>query len=128
MLATTAFALLAVAQSDVPPPPADRAAAGGGFYYTAPRIGAADYPRAALAAAEQGTVVLRAEIQPDGSISDCSVESSSGSAALDSASCPLFQARARFRGAGRTVPMVVRVPISWRLGDVSRGANGEPQP
>ena len=128
MLAAILLTLAGLAQPDPPSPDFHRAADGGAFRYTPPRIDAGDYPPSALANDEQGTVILRADILPDGTISGCRVDRSSGSGALDAASCPLFVARAHFRVIGRTTPVTVRLPISWRLGDVRPAADGEPQP
>ena len=58
-----------------------------------------DYPSSALAANEQGTVGVSLTIGPDGRIAECNVTASSGSSALDSATCSILQRRARFTPA-----------------------------
>lgn len=55
-----------------------------------------DYPAAALRAEEQGQVSYRLTIGPDGRVSDCAIRGSSGSAALDAATCRILSRRARF--------------------------------
>ncbi len=59
-------------------------------------ITADDYPSEAVAAHAEGTAVIVWTIQPDGRIADCHVVHSSGSKALDTASCTLFTRRARY--------------------------------
>lgn len=58
-----------------------------------------DYPRAAIQAHQQGTAAFRVIVGPDGRISDCFITASSGSAALDEATCRVMYLRARYRPA-----------------------------
>ena len=58
-----------------------------------------DYPPEALRNREHGTVAFRLTIGADGLVSDCTVTSSSRSAALDEATCRLLRERARYRPA-----------------------------
>jgi len=78
-----------------------------------------DYPAAALRAREQGRVVYRIEIGPDGRVSGCAVRRSSGSASLDAATCRIVRSRARFApardGAGRPVRDHRDGDVLWRL-------------
>ncbi|HEU0097992.1 MAG TPA: energy transducer TonB [Allosphingosinicella sp.] len=78
-----------------------------------------DYPAAALAAREQGTVAFALEVGPDGRVSGCTVTQPSGSIALDDTTCRLIQSRARFTpatdAAGAPVPDQVRGRIVWVL-------------
>lgn len=78
-----------------------------------------DYPRSARKAREQGSVGFRLEISPRGRIASCIVTASSGSAALDAATCRILRERARFEPArderGRTIPDSVIGKIHWRL-------------
>lgn len=60
------------------------------------RIKRSDYPRAALEAGEQGTVVMRVVVGPKGRVTDCSVTKSSGSPVLDAATCRLVMKRYRY--------------------------------
>jgi TonB family protein len=78
-----------------------------------------DYPASALRADETGTVAYELHVSPAGEVADCSITASSGSASLDSATCRLLQARARFEPArdrrGRPVGDTVIGRIVWRL-------------
>ena len=58
-----------------------------------------DYPASALQAQQQGTTAVSISIGPDGRVSGCDVTSSSGSAALDSATCSVIRRRARYTPA-----------------------------
>jgi len=82
-------------------------------------LSADDYPASALRAEEQGTVFFTLEVGPDGRVARCTVTSSSGSAALDSATCRMMTARARFRPAldrrNRPVAGTFRSRITWRI-------------
>lgn len=76
-----------------------------------------DYPAAAVAAREQGLVGFTLGVDPEGRVSGCTVTRSSGSAALDGATCDLIRARASFTPArdsgGAPVSDEVRGRISW---------------
>ena len=78
-----------------------------------------DYPAAALRGREQGRVVYRVTIGPDGRVSGCDVRISSGSRALDAATCRIVRSRARFTvardGAGRPVPDTRDGDVLWLL-------------
>lgn len=58
-----------------------------------------DYPPGPLRNGEQGTTAVRITVGTDGRVSDCSVTSSSGSGALDSATCSIIKRRARYTPA-----------------------------
>jgi protein TonB len=58
-----------------------------------------DYPASAIRAGESGTTGFRLEIGANGRVTNCTVTSSSGSSALDSATCRLLRSRARFTPA-----------------------------
>jgi protein TonB len=62
-------------------------------------ISDADYPAAAKAARQSGTVGFVLAVDADGSVSDCTVTQSSGSKLLDSTTCALISRRARFVAA-----------------------------
>ncbi|HYD14097.1 MAG TPA: TonB family protein [Allosphingosinicella sp.] len=107
----------------VPPPPAppvpaatppQRARANLASYFSED-----DYPAAALRAHDEGTTGFQLTIGPNGRVTDCQVTASSGSSALDSATCRIMRSRARYtpargydgnptigRDAGR---------VTWRL-------------
>jgi TonB family protein len=78
-----------------------------------------DYPAAAVRAGEQGAVGFRLEIDKAGRVAGCAITSSSGSAALDSTTCRLLAARARFTPArdrkGRAATDSVNGRIIWRI-------------
>ena len=80
---------------------------------------AADYPLAALAHKEQGSVTVRLTVGVRGRVGACDVTSSSGSRALDSASCQILQSRAVFTPArdssGNSTTDTVNQEIRWRL-------------
>ncbi len=70
---------------------------------------------------EQGTTAFRVEINRSGRVSDCIVTSSSGSDALDEATCKILERRARFvparDSAGNRVPDEYSGRIRWELPD-----------
>jgi protein TonB len=79
----------------------------------------ADYPSEAIRREEQGTTRFRLAVGPDGRVQDCRITASSGSTALDSATCRLMKSRARFTPAhdtsGNAVVDTVSNAITWRL-------------
>ena len=78
-----------------------------------------DYPNAAVRNEEQGTTRFRLGVGPDGRVSECTVTASSGSTALDGATCRLMKQRARFTPArdsdGRATTDTVASAIRWVL-------------
>lgn len=78
-----------------------------------------DYPAEALRANEQGTTGFNLTIGPDGRVADCRVTSSSGSAALDQATCRILRSRARYTpardGAGNPTSGTDSGRMTWRL-------------
>jgi len=58
-----------------------------------------DYPQSAIRNEEQGTTGFRLDIGPDGRVTNCTITASSGSAALDDATCSILRRRARFQPA-----------------------------
>ena len=78
-----------------------------------------DYPAAALRDEEQGTTVFRLTVGRDGRVTDCLVTSSSGSAALDNATCRIMRTRARFTPArdsnGQPTTDTVTNRLTWRI-------------
>jgi protein TonB len=103
-----------------PPPPPEvklqpaRAKANLGSY-----VSDADYPSDAIRREEQGTTRFRLAVGPDGRVTGCTVTGSSGSAALDIATCRVMRSRARFAPArdtsGNAVADAVSSAIVWRL-------------
>ena len=80
-----------------------------------------DYPSSAVHNEEQGTTRFRLGVGPDGRVSECSVIGSSGSSALDSATCRLMKQRAKFtparNSAGEATSDSVTSAIRWVLPD-----------
>src|SRR5687768_11502256 len=78
-----------------------------------------DYPAAALAAKEQGSVAVRLQVAAMGRVTACDIVKSSGSRQLDVASCLLMQRRARFHPAtndqGGSVAGEFDHQINWQL-------------
>ena len=77
-----------------------------------------DYPVRAERNEEQGAVHFRLAIAPDGSVAQCIVTRSSGSATLDTATCRALSARVRYaplrrQSGGRTATS--DQALSWRL-------------
>ena len=81
----------------------------------------ADYPDAARRGGEQGTTRFRLLVGADGRVTGCTVIGSSGSSALDSATCRLMKSRARFSPArdssGNPTTDSVASAIRWVLPD-----------
>jgi protein TonB len=78
-----------------------------------------DYPSNAARNEEQGTTRFRLGVGADGKVTECSVTGSSGSSALDSATCRLMKSRARFTPArdsdGKPTTDSVTSAIRWVL-------------
>lgn len=78
-----------------------------------------DYPVAALARREQGSVTVRLTVGVMGRVGACDVTSSSGSRALDNVSCQILQSRAVFSPArdssGNPTTDTVHQEIRWVL-------------
>jgi TonB family protein len=108
-----------------PPPPPRRLGKGGkarparGLAPLPQLFSSDDYPAAALRAEEEGAVGFRLDIGKDGRVAGCTVTGSSGSSALDSTTCALLTARARFSPAldrkGRPVADSFSGRIVWRI-------------
>ena len=58
-----------------------------------------DYPASSLRNEEQGTTAVRITVGTDGRVADCQVTQSSGSAALDAATCSIIRRRAKYTPA-----------------------------
>ncbi len=78
-----------------------------------------DYPPEAQMADEQGTVDVLVKVDESGRVADCTIQESSGSAALDVQTCRLFWLRAKFAPArdeaGKPVVSAYSRKITWRL-------------
>jgi len=100
-----------------PPPrvvPPQRARANLNSYFSAD-----DYPAAALRGNDQGTTGFSLTIGASGRVEACSVTSSSGSAALDQATCRILRSRARYTPArdqsGNPTSGRDSGRVTWRL-------------
>jgi protein TonB len=78
-----------------------------------------DYPNSSLSANEQGTTAVQLTIGTDGRVSGCNVTSSSGSGALDGATCNILKRRARFTPAvdsnGSPTTDTYSQRITWKV-------------
>jgi TonB family protein len=81
-----------------------------------------DYPAEARRLGQEGLVRVALTIDEQGRVSGCTVEESSRSPALDSATCMILRRRARFEPArdlaGRAVASATRTNILWKLAPV----------
>jgi protein TonB len=78
-----------------------------------------DYPMAAIRREEQGTVAFNLSVSRRGYVTDCQIVSSSGSEALDEATCDILESRAKFEPArdslGKRVADESSGRIRWEL-------------
>lgn len=81
-------------------------------------ISVEDYPDSARELGEQGTVRFALDVGAHGRPTSCRITGSSGSQALDSATCRIMVSRARFAPAidaqGHPMPDTFRSSITWR--------------
>lgn len=82
-----------------PPPPVKRQEARSATGNLQGLFSGNDYPASALDNEETGTTTVRLTISPNGRVADCQVTSSSGSRALDGATCRVIRSRARYTPA-----------------------------
>lgn len=86
-----------------------------------------DYPPEALRQRIEGTVKAKMEIGPDGKVSNCHIEESSGSAVLDDQTCAILSARAHFRpdtdAKGKPIASYARRTVTWRLPKTPPGSH-----
>lgn len=77
------------------------------------------YPAAAMARGEEGRVTVELRVGPNGRVTACAIVASSGSAALDEATCRIAHARLIFHpardAAGRAIAGAVRFSTSWSM-------------
>ena len=80
-----------------------------------------DYPDSAIRAGEQGRVRFLLDVGVDGLVTGCTILESSGSPILDSTTCRIMRARARFTPARNSKGVPVRDRVSaamrWVLPD-----------
>lgn len=98
---------------------------GRGVIQLSGRITDLDYPDVDIPFGTIKTVYLRFVVAPDGRVPDCKVTRSSGSPAIDKATCRLIKRRFRYDPArdeyGRPVPSIVMGEHRW-------GQRAEPPP
>lgn len=77
------------------------------------------YPAAAQAAGEQGRVGITLRIGRSGRVRKCTINASSGSRALDTASCQIMRRHGRYEPArdasGRAIASTTRLGVRWQL-------------
>ena len=82
-------------------------------------ISDSDYPPSALRNNEEGVTDFRLTIGPDGRVTNCTITSSSGSRALDNATCSILRRRARYSPArdqyGNPTTDTDTGRIAWRI-------------
>ena len=102
-----------------PPPPAQKVEAARAKANLASYVSDSDYPASAVRSEEQGTTRFRLTVGSDGRVKDCAVTASSGSSALDAATCRIMKNRARFTPArdssGQPTSDTVASAIRWVL-------------
>jgi protein TonB len=98
-----------------PPPPPVRVEPARAKANLASYVSDADYPPSAIRAEEQGTTGFRLDVGPDGRVANCTVTSSSGSSALDTATCRIMRSRARFTPARDSTGSATRDTVSNRI-------------
>lgn len=78
-----------------------------------------DYPRSAIRGEEQGVARFRLEVGANGRVMECTIIASSGSKALDDATCAKVTSRAKFEPAmnqyGEKVPGIYSNSVNWVL-------------
>lgn len=78
-----------------------------------------DYPSVSLERGQEGQVVVRVNVGPDGLVTSCKIARSSGHAPLDEQTCSLFRARARFEPArnrrGQPIASDYEQKIAWKI-------------
>ena len=102
-----------------PPPPPHRVEPARARANLSSYVSNDDYPASALSRNEEGTTGFTLTVGGDGRVTNCSVTSSSGSSALDSATCRIMRSRARFTPArdsnGNPTTDSVSARITWRI-------------
>lgn len=82
-----------------PPPPPPKIEPAKARANLASYISDDDYPSSAIRAEEQGTTGFTLDVGPNGRVVNCTITQSSGSSALDNATCRIMKSRARFTPA-----------------------------
>jgi TonB family protein len=78
-----------------------------------------DYPASAARNNEQGRTAFNLDVDANGRVTACIIRESSGSAALDAATCRIIRSRARYTPArdpnGKAIPGQDRGTVTWQL-------------
>ncbi|WP_308873850.1 energy transducer TonB [Thiothrix subterranea] len=76
-----------------------------------------DYPRRALESGTEGTVIVRANVNPSGSVIAARVQKSSGNASLDAAALKAVRGWAFVPAtrSGQNIESIVQVPVNFRI-------------
>ncbi|WP_019832819.1 energy transducer TonB [Sphingomonas sp. PR090111-T3T-6A] len=84
-------------------------------------ITSSDYPTSALQTYVAGTTGFRLDIGSDGNVAGCTITLSSGTSALDDATCALLRVRARFTPAtdarGHAIASAYSSKVVWQIPD-----------
>lgn len=82
-------------------------------------ITSSDYPSSALQTFAAGATGFRIDVGPDGNVAGCTITSSSGTGALDDATCALLRARAHFTPAtdvkGHAIASTYSSKVRWQI-------------
>jgi TonB family protein len=107
------------------PAPSDGAGAPGEPSTARPRanlssyFSADDYPASAVRSNEQGRTAFILDVDANGRVTGCIIRESSGSAALDAATCRIIRSRARYTPArdanGKAIAGQDRGAVTWQL-------------
>ena len=102
-----------------PPPEPKKIEAARAKANLASYVSDADYPAAAVRGEEQGTARFLLSVGTNGRVTGCTITGSSGSSALDAATCRIMKQRARFTpardSAGNPTTDTVSNAIKWVL-------------
>ena len=78
---------------------------------TSHQVTADDYPAISIRLQEQGTVAIKFNIGADGTVSECTVATSSGKPRLDDAACTMVKKRWKYKPATQDgKPVAVSLP------------------
>lgn len=86
-------------------------------------FGPDNYPKEAIRAGRQGRVVVALQLDAAGNVLSCSVDETSGTTNLDTATCEIAVAHLHFDPAtdhqGRRIASVYKLPVRWVLPDTA---------
>ena len=79
--------------------PAREREIGFGIATTSHAVTADDYPAISIRLQEQGTVAIRFVINPEGTVDECAIATTSGKPRLDEAACTMVKKRGKYKPA-----------------------------